>query len=504
VEEIRMLSQAIDQSPVAILITNPAGTIVFANPRIAALTRFKVEELISQHVSIMRSAEADVEAEQKIAAALRSGESWTGQRVTRTKDGNSVHVRVTISPLRSPSGQIRLHLYLVEDITEWLAEQERRRKLESQLVQSQKLESLGTLAGGIAHDFNNILTGMLGYTELARLSVPADSELQKQLGEVSKAGLRAKDLVAQILTFSRQGSSQLVPIDLAGPVEEAVRLLRASTPATIEIVSNLDSGTVRADSTQIQQVVLNLGTNAVHAMRGRTGRIAIALRRMSASPLLAAEVSRLPEGPCMCLRVSDEGKGMDAATMERIFDPFFTTKEQGEGTGLGLSIVQGIVTTHHGAYRVQSTVGEGTVFELFFPLRWEQTITPPPAGAAPKGARQEILVVDDEPMVADYITLRLKRLDYAVTSFTDPRQALAACQAEPGRFQGIVTDLTMPHLTGVDLIRQIRGLGRVIPAVIVTGYGKGASVHQLPRCHMLYKPFTGEDLARALAQVLRL
>jgi CheY-like chemotaxis protein/anti-sigma regulatory factor (Ser/Thr protein kinase) len=331
-----------------------------------------------------------------------------------------------------------------------------------------------------------------------------DSELQKQLGEVSKAGLRAKDLVAQILTFSRQGTAQLVPIDLAGPVEEAVRLLRASTPATLEIISSLESGTVRADSTQIQQVVLNLGTNAVHAMHGRTGKIAISLRRMSASPQLAAEVSRLPEGPCMCLCVSDEGEGIDAVTMERIFDPFFTTKGQGEGTGLGLSIVQGIVTSHHGAYRVQSTVGQGTVFELYFPLRWEQTVTPPPTGPAPKGARQEILVVDDEPMVAEYITLRLKRLDYGVTSFTDPRGALAACQADPGRYQAIVTDLTMPHLTGVDLIRQIRLLGRVVPAVIVTGYGKGASAHQLPRCQMLYKPFSGEDLARTLAQVLRL
>ncbi|HEY8994104.1 MAG TPA: ATP-binding protein, partial [Lacunisphaera sp.] len=504
VEEIRMLSQAIEQSPAAILITNPSGTIVFANPRIAALTGYAADELIGRDLSMLRPADFSPELSGKISKVLEAGQSWSGQLVGHNRNGGSVPVRVTITPLRSPSGKIRLRLYLAEDITEWVAEQERRRKLESQLVQSQKLESLGTMAGGIAHDFNNILTGMLGYTELARMSVPADSELQQQLAEVSKAGLRAKDLVAQILTFSRHSTTRLVPIDLAGPVEEAVRLLRASTPATIEIAVSLESGTVRADSTQIQQVVLNLGTNAVHAMNGRPGKITVALRRVSASPQLAAEVSRLPEGASMCLQVSDEGHGMDAATMERIFDPFFTTKGQGEGTGLGLSIVQGIVTSHHGAYRVQSTVGKGTVFELYFPLRWEQAVTPPPTGPAPKGARQEILVVDDEPMVADYITHRLKRLDYGVTTFTDPRKALAACQATPERFHAIVTDLTMPHLTGVELISQIRQLGRMIPSVIVTGYGKGATAHQLTRCQMLHKPFSGEDLARTLAHVLRL
>jgi two-component system cell cycle sensor histidine kinase/response regulator CckA len=238
-------------------------------------------------------------------------------------------------------------------------------------------------------------------------------------------------------------------------------------------------------------------------MRGRAGRIEITLRRLPASPALAAEIPRLPEGPSMCLRVSDQGVGMDAATLERIFDPFFTTKAQGEGTGLGLSIVQGIVAGHHGAYRVRSTVGEGTAFELFFPLRWEQTVTAPAVGPAPKGSRQEILVVDDEPMVAEYITLRLKRLDYSITTCTDPRQALALCRADPARFHAIITDLTMPHLTGVELIRQIRLLGRVLPAVIVTGYGKGADIHQLPRCQMLYKPFSGEDLARTLAEILR-
>ncbi len=503
VEEIRLLSQAIEQSPVAILITNPAGVIVFGNPRLCEITGYTLDQLIGHEAAILRAGAATDEPWPQMAEALQRGEAWHGQFINRHKGGRQVPVRATVSPLRSPRGEIRLHLFLEEDITEWLAEQDRRRKLEVQLAQSQKLESLGTLAGGIAHDFNNILTGILGYTELARFAAGGDRELLQQLGEIHKAGVRAKDLVAQILTFSRQSTTQLVPIDLAGPVEEAVRLLRASTPASIEIVASLESGTVRADATQIQQVVLNLGTNAVHAMRNRNGRIEITLRRMAANPALAAEISHLPEGPCMCLRVRDEGDGMDAATMERIFDPFFTTKAQGEGTGLGLAIVQGIIAGHHGACRVQSSLGQGTVFELYFPLRWEQTVAPPPVAPAPKGARQEILVVDDEAMVAEYITHRLRRLDYAVTTFNDPREALAACQASPCRFQGIVTDLTMPHLTGIDLIRQIRQLGRVIPAVIVTGYGKNGNTNQLPRCETLHKPFSGEDLARTLAQVLR-
>jgi signal transduction histidine kinase len=391
---------------------------------------------------------------------------------------------------------------LVEQRTQELnAGIERRQRLEAQLRQAQKLESLGTLAGGIAHDFNNLLTSILGYCELAGLSAGDNADLQADLQEIRTAGLRAKDLVAQILMFSRQHTVTLVPLDLSVPVAEALKLVRASTPATIEIVTHLTSGTVKADATQIHQVVVNLCNNAVHAMHSGPGRLEISLERMGLAAVLAAEIPHLPATPAMRLTVADTGSGMDAATVERIFDPFFTTKQPGEGTGLGLAIVQGIVRSHQGAVRVHSTPGSGTTFELFFPITTAITAPPPPAAGTPQGQGEEILVVDDERSVVMFVKQRLSQLGYRPTAFSDPRAALAEVVKDPQRFQAIVTDLTMPGFTGEALIEQCRAAGADLPAVIITGYGADA-LKKLPRCLMIPKPFKGDDLVRALASLL--
>ncbi len=505
VDEIRMLSQAIAQSPVAVILTKPDGQIVFANPRATDLTGYALNELIGKNTRALRSEMIFPELLDEITATVQRGESWQGQLANRRKNDITAHVRTTISPIRSPDRQIRFHLILEEDISEWLADQERRQRLEAQLFQSQKLESVGTLAGGIAHDFNNILTGILGYCELASFDAEKNSPLMSQLTEIRRAGLRAKDLVTQILTFSRRGVTNLVPLDLALPVAEALRLIRASTPATIAISSQLESGIARADSTQIQQVVLNLCTNAIHAIGDKPGRISVSLQLIQIHPHLAAEIRDLKSGPCLRLIVADTGHGMPQSTIDRIFDPFFTTKEQGQGTGLGLSIVQGILASHHGAVRVTSEPDRGTTFELYFPLSTDSATPPAAIGPAPRGEQQEILVVDDEPSVAAFLTARLQQLGYQVLTFSDPREALAAYRAAPSRFQAIVTDLTMPHLTGVDLIQKTRTLGRITPAVIITGYGRdagGAKLAALPRCEVLQKPFSGDDLARVLHEVM--
>jgi signal transduction histidine kinase/CheY-like chemotaxis protein len=391
---------------------------------------------------------------------------------------------------------------LVEERTQELnAGIERRHRLEAQLQQAQKLESLGTLAGGIAHDFNNLLTSILGYCELAAITAGDNAGLQADLLEIRTAGLRAKDLVAQILTFSRQHNITLVPVDLSVPVAEALKLIRASTPATIEIISHLTSGTVKADATQIHQVVVNLCNNAVHSMRSRPGRIEISLDRVEIADSLAAEIPHLPAGPVMRLTVADTGSGMNAATLERIFDPFFTTKQPGEGTGLGLAIVQGIVRGHHGAVRVRSTPGSGTTFELYFPLTTATAAAPAPDDAPPRGQGEEILVVDDEKSVVMFVEQRLSQLGYRPSVFSDPRAALAEVIRSPQRFQAIVTDLTMPGLTGEELIGQCRAARADLPAVIITGYGADA-LKSLPRCLMIQKPFKGDDLVRSLAQLL--
>ncbi len=507
VEEIRILSQAINQSPVSVLITQDDGSILFANPRACELTGFRESQLIGRHVADLREAETESAQMAELLTTLREGNTWTGELINRHADGHLVHVRSSISPIRNADGSVRFHLILEEDITALLAERERHRRLEDQLFQARKLESIGTLAGGIAHDFNNILTGILGHTEIALLDLDPQSQLAADLQDIRKSGLRAKDLVSQILTFSRKADSKLAPIDLSRPIYEAIKLVRATTPAYIEIAQNLTPGFVMADATQVHQIVLNLCTNAVHAIDEKSGRIAVELRPLKVSPELCAEVPDLRPGDHMVLEVSDNGIGMDASTLERIFDPFFTTKEQGKGTGLGLSTVQGIMASHQGAHRVRSQLGVGTTFELYFPICRQSTPVPKAERESVlPGEAREVLIVDDEKTVVQFVATRLKQFGYTACIFEDPRLALKAFRAEPQRFAALVTDLTMPFITGTDLIQKIRDSGSSIPAIVITGYGRENALerlHTLSNTYVLGKPFAGEDLARLLGRALR-
>jgi PAS domain S-box-containing protein len=506
VEEIRRLSQAVEQSPNGIALATPDGSIVFANPHFCGIYGYDWPELKGRNIRHFSAEPLSVELEKEISEALAAGESWRGQLTHRTKDGHTIRVRVILAGIRSPDGIIKHFLALHEDITEWLAEQERRRRLESQLLQAQKLDALGTLAGGIAHDFNNILTGILGFSEIAKQTAGDNFELQDSLAEIRKAGLRAKDLVARILTFTRQGNTQLQPLDLAPAVMEAVKLLRASTPATIEVVAHLESGTIRADPTQIQQVVINLGTNAVHAIGDRPGRIDITVQPVQVDDALASEMRDLAPGDWVKLTLSDNGHGMDPSTINRMFEPFFTTKRPGEGTGLGLAIVRAILTSHHGAVRVQSRVGAGTTFELFFPKSNEMPLSTSDPSTPSRGGNREILVVDDEVSVGKFVAVYLQKLGYRPEVFTDPCEALAAYEKAPSRFGAIVTDLTMPHMTGAEMLERIRAKGRAVPAVIISGYSEDLMrlrSETVTHCAVLQKPFTGEDLGRSLEQVIR-
>jgi len=505
-EENRTLSQAIQQSPVGVLLTRPDGAIVFANSRVCELSGYLFTELAGRPVELLREPGVTQTAlATAFAEARRRGDSWQGQVVNRTKDGRLLHVRVTASPLRSQQGDIALYLQLEEDITESLAEQERRRRLEAQLFQAQKRESLGTLAGGIAHDFNNILTGILGYCELARLTLGPGSTVEQELDSIAAAGRRARDLVSQILSFTRPGQSQLAPLTLAQPVAEALRLFRASTPASVELVQSLQPGAVQADASQIHQVVLNLCTNAAHALRKRTGRIEVRIDPVVLDAAQAAEFGSLPAGEYLRLQVADNGTGMEPAVVERIFDPFFTTKEPGEGTGLGLPIVLGIVTGHRGGLRVRSTPGEGTTFDLVFPVSRETRPDTRTPFAPPGGAQEEILIVDDEPMVADFVAARLTQLGYRTTALNNPRAALEALVAEPRRYAALITDLTMPQLSGIELVEQLQARGVSLPVLIITGYNRNsarADLASVPHLPVLQKPFTGEELAQAVHRVL--
>jgi signal transduction histidine kinase/DNA-binding response OmpR family regulator len=383
-----------------------------------------------------------------------------------------------------------------------------RARLESQLRQAQKMEAVGTLAGGIAHDFNNILTGILGNTEIARFDLPPNHPTQEALNELLRAAHRAKDLVAQILTFSRQREQQRTVVRLWPVVREALKLIRASLPATIEIQTQggANCPAVLADPTQIHQVVMNLCTNAAQAMADKGGRLEVKLDTVMVDAEMAGANAQLRPGRYVCLSVRDTGHGMDSATLERIFEPFFTTKAPGQGTGLGLSVVHGILQNHDGAISVQSEPGAGTVFHLYFPAL-ESAVTEPPmvAPAFPTGNGQRILFVDDEPAVVHLSSNMLQRAGYRVTGSTSPKEALGLFRSDPDNFDLVITDLTMPGLTGTALSAELLRLRPQVPIILITGFASGIDdrkARDLGIRALMQKPFSMQEMAEKVRSVL--
>ena len=386
--------------------------------------------------------------------------------------------------------------------------EENQRRYELQLRQASKMEAIGTLAGGVAHDFNNILTGIFNAIELARFELPAGHGARPLLNDAMQAGQRAKSLVNQILTFSRQHEQQRVPLRLGCVVQEAMAFLRATMPASIRLgcVLHDSAATIMADPTQVHQIVMNLGTNAAHAMRLHGGTMECRTEIVELAATNDGPLAGLRPGRFVQLTITDTGVGMDATTLERIFEPFYTTKPAGEGTGLGLSVVHGIMQGHDGAITVESRPGEGTAFRLLFPV----IEGAPDAGEAapcamPRGRGERIIWVDDEEMVTITGRLMLVHLGYQVTVFNDSTAALAAITAQPDCFDLAVLDLNMPRLTGDKLAAEIRQLRPDARLLLMTGYiGNlgSAQVQQLGFFAQVAKPFTYEDLAQVVRAAL--
>ena len=383
------------------------------------------------------------------------------------------------------------------------------RATQAQLIQSEKMRAIGTLAGGIAHDFNNILGAILGYTELVLDDVPPGSRTDRNLRHVLNASHRAKDLVRQILAFSRQSEPQRSNVRLSAIIDETLKLLRASIPTTIQISQQISTTAdhVIADPTQLHQVLMNLGTNASHAMREKGGRLLVALDDYTVQESSAdhGEAPQLSPGGWLRVSVGDTGHGMDGAVLERIFEPFFTTKPIGEGTGLGLSVVHGIIKNHGGDITVTSKRGEGTTFQIFLPRAEAADAGSVHATEIVRGHNQRILVVDDEETLANMMQQRLTRLGYEVLACHDSVHALGMIQAAPQNFDLVVSDQTMPRLTGTDLAAEISRLDLSVPVILCSG-----SPNSLPQpgehhpnvrgC--VLKPVNFTDLSQTIHRVL--
>ena len=394
------------------------------------------------------------------------------------------------------------------DISERIHQQEERLVLQSQLSQARKMESVGTLAGGIAHDFNNILTPIVGFTELALDDIPPESDAYSNLSNVIKAADRARDLVQQILTFSRQTEQKRISLNPRLIITETIKLFRSSIPISIELVTNIDKncGNVFSDPSQIHQIIMNLCTNAYHAMEKTGGRIDISLTNVFLTPEMIRNNPTMRVGDYVKLTVRDTGHGIEKSILDKIFEPYFTTKDPGKGTGLGLSLVHGIVQIHGGFITVDSSIGKGTTFSVYLPkIDTEKPETAGMAGGVIPGGNENILVVDDEEQILIMMKQLLERLGYKVTAIKNSSEALMIFSAAPGDFDLIITDMTMPKMTGVDLAHAMMKIKKNIPVIPYSGFNdmsleskaKAVGIREI-----VMKPVTKAGIAEAIRRVL--
>ena len=408
---------------------------------------------------------------------------------------------VASSPIMDENGELTHIVHIARDITE-------QKKMEEELFQAHKMEAIGTLAGGIAHDFNNILAVILGYAEMVRDALPDESHTKSDINQVLKAANHAKKLVKQILAFSRKGQKTQQPLQPTPVIKEALKLMRASLPTTIEIQEKIDPdcGSIIANPTNVHQILVNLCTNALHAMEEEKGILTVKLTRVELKEPDLIHESGVSEGSFVELMVSDTGCGMDKRTIERIFEPYFTTKGVGKGTGMGLALVHGIVQGCGGFIKVESELNKGTTFHIYFPAIEEKTVGSEEEQQEPLPRGDErILAVDDEEVIVRMYRATLERLGYKVTTYSSSEKALEVFQSSPNNFDLIITDQTMPHLPGSELAKELLQIRPDIPIILCTGYSSMISEEKAEEIgikRFVMKPLSLRDLAMIVREVL--
>ena len=500
-EERRRLAAAIDQASEIVMITNAEGTIQYVNPAFEKISGYSSEEAIGQRIDFLSSGKQGDAFTEKMWTTLQRGNPWSGHFSNKKKDGSLFEEEATISPVKNSTGQITNFVAVKRDVT-------KEASLEGQLRQAMKMEAIGTLAGGIAHDFNNILAAILGYGEMVRAELPTDNQVRQDIDQIIKAGNRAKELVKQILTFSRQGEEDFSPLQSQIIIKEALKLLRSSLPTTIQIQGNIDPNcrSILADPTQIHQVMMNLCTNAKHAMGEKGGVLTVSLSEVEVTgPGTIAACPQLETGVYLDLAVGDTGCGMDELTQSKIFDPFFTTKEIGKGTGLGLAVIHGIIKQHQGEISVESEPGQGTIFHIYLPIIDKEMVL---ADLTPDRqllrGNERILIVDDEPEVVKMLQRMLDSLGYKITSFTSSVEALATYTETPDNFDLLITDMTMPDMTGTVLAKKLLTIRPEFPIILCTGFSETIDEEKALAMGIqgyILKPVLKNQLAAAVRKV---
>ncbi|WP_310600078.1 PAS domain S-box protein [Desulfobulbus sp.] len=493
----RRLIEAVDQVKEAVLIADSKGTIDYVNATLGEMTGYGREECAGKPVRMLWAKEQEAHFEQKMGSVVEQGETWQGRIVNQRKDGSLFVAAATVSPMLDPNGEVAYFVLVQRDITNDV-------EIESRMRQAQKMEAIGTLAGGIAHDFNNILGGIIGFTDMALLLCTPGTDVHSNLLHIRQGGKRAADLVQQILTFSRQSAMEKVAVPMSSLIKESLNLMRATLPTTIEIHQDLQTtdATVMAAPVQIQQIVMNLCANAFYAMRETGGNLTIRLERASGAEAGHGEVGGTG---WVKLTVADTGQGIESDILPNIFTPFFSTKQPGEGTGMGLSVVHGIVRELGGEISVQSQPDTGSTFTVLLPEadRMNGNLTsseePLPMGS------EHILVVDDEKEIRETCRMMLSHLGYVVTTTGNPQEVLTLIEQAQPPVDLVLTDQTMPKMTGIDLTGEIRRLRPEIPVILCTGYSDRLNyviAREAGACDLLMKPMDLRGLGTAVRGAL--
>jgi PAS domain S-box-containing protein len=498
--EVSRLAQVVEQTADNVIVTDANGVIEYVNPAFERLTGYSREEVVGQTPRLLRSGVHGPALYREMWSTIASGGTWRGRLTNRCKDGRLVVEEGAISPIRDGAGTLVGYVSAQHDVT-------RQTALEARLAQTQKLESIGRLAGGIAHDFNNILVAVLGFVDLLERG-PLGERQHRYVRGIGEAARRAADLTKQILTFSRQGSPERRPLELATVVDEACKLMRAALPAGVELSEGTSSSAlVCANATQLHQVVVNLCTNAGLAMRGRGGLLELDVSEVEVDASMTEVCPPLVPGRHARLTVRDTGCGMSPEVQARIFEPFYTTREQNEGTGMGLAVVHGIVADHGGAIAVRSRPAAGSTFEVFLPTVIPGAEPTMPAAVEPAAARRaaRVLFVDDDAVQVEIARETLGSLGYRVAGATSGQEALELVRRDPGAFDVVVTDAAMPGMSGDQLAQELAAVRADLPIVLCSGFSEraGELLGQLPMVRgLLAKPYAREELSAAIQRAV--
>jgi PAS domain S-box-containing protein len=496
--------------PDLIWLKDKDGVYLSCNPKFERFFGAKVADIVGKtDYDFVDREVANFFVENDRKAMLEGKPTSNEEWITFADDGHRVLLETIKTPMCDSQGTLIGVLGIGRDITERRRAEEENAQLQVQLQQAQKMEAIGTLAGGIAHDFNNILGAILGYAELAQEDSPAGSMMRKDIDQVVKASHRAKDLVKQILAFSRQAATDHIPLQPGIIIKEALKMLRSSLPTTIDIRQDIDpeAGLILADPTQIHQVIVNLCTNAFHAMEETGGILNISLKKTTLTKPDLANEPHVQPGDFIQLSIGDTGPGIAPEIREKIFDPYFTTKAVGKGTGMGLAIIHGIVKSYNGFVSCHSRPGEGTVFHVYLPVISDSVVPEPETLSLdlPQLGNERILFIDDEDILAEMGKVMLERLGYRVTVRNNSLEALNTFQNQPEQFDLVISDQTMPDMTGIDLARRMLQIRPGMPIILCTGYSSLISEDKAKSLGIkgfALKPLAKKDIAAIIRKVL--